>query len=521
MSNVEKNFMNISDEDYYRFSSLLKDIQSFVEKHQNVSYIEFDYYVVHDMTLFSVEPDFDFAKLENSIHLIRKSTPAIKRIFSKPIIVLKDSDDVLPVENARIINQNTLLHLANHSQYVSNLTSSGVKPRKLLTRIYEDDYSIYENVIFCNFIDEILTLIKENRRTLNSLLYASNIMRFNLLEKINHVNYFLALGKLHTGYIRDFSQYFIKSKELLSELTLIKDAINPRLSRPIYLKNVNRSRKLSLKKTNIFLMQKDYHQVFKTYKYLLTNQIITKESNVPKDYDLLIRNYLLYVQILTIFAVGHFNFEIDPKVKINLVLLNVTFAFKGWKLRIVNANKKNIVLHFTKDITYKVMIVANTYDPVEVGKYVKRYSIDEVVVANQFEEDYLERDDVYISMQDVDSFRRIQQIVLKGMIYSDTSRDICPFCGGKLHKEQYHNVYQCNDCMTQIKEMVCGETQKPFFYTDNAHLKKYAINKTDYKHDEYWFYKKQIESAMYFRNITKINHKAEIICPFCNKVHEH
>jgi len=45
-------YVRISDEDYFRFSSLLKNIESFVEKHDMVSYIEFDYYVVHDMTYF-------------------------------------------------------------------------------------------------------------------------------------------------------------------------------------------------------------------------------------------------------------------------------------------------------------------------------------------------------------------------------------------------------------------------------------------------------------------------------------
>lgn len=521
MSSMKNTSYQISEEEYFRFSSLLKDIQTFATKHENVTYIEFDYYVVRDMTLFSVDPDFDFERLKNTIHQIRKSTASVKRIFSKPIIVLKDTDDVLPVENARIINQNTLLHLANHSHNVSNLTNRGVKPRKLLTRIYEDDYSIYENIIFCNYIDEVLLIIKKNRRVLNSLLYASNIMKFNLLEKVNHVDYFLALGKLHTGYIRDFSQYFSLSKELLTELSQIKQVINPRLSKPVYQKNKVRNKSLSLKKTNIFLMQKDYHQVYKTYKYLLTNQIIVKKNQEDIDYDLLIQNYLTYVRILTIFAVGHFNFEIDPKVKMNLNFLNTVFSFKGWKLIISNTVNNELILHFTKEHDYKVMIVANKKEDIDIEQHKLDYSVDEIIVANQFNEDYLERDDVYISMEDVDSFRRIQQIVLKGMVYSDTSRTVCPFCGGKLHKEPYKNAYQCNDCMTQIKEMNCSESNKPFYYTDNAHLKKYAINISDYKQDEYWFYKKQIESSMFFRNITKINHKGDIICPHCNKVHEH
>jgi hypothetical protein len=516
---MTKDLDQLNLEEYNRFASLLEGIQNFVKNHQIVSYIEFDYYVVHDMTLFSIEPEFDFERLKKMIHHIRKSTPAIKRIFSKPIIVLKDSDDVLPVENARVINQNTLLHLANHGQFVSNITSKGVKPRKLLTRIYEDDYSIYENVIFCNFIDDILLLIKKNRRTLNSLLYASNIMRFNLLEKVNHVNYFLALGKLHTGYIRDFSQYFSMSKEMLTELSLISQAINPRLHKSIYRKNILRNKHMTLKKTNIFLMQKDYHQVFKTYKYLLGAQIKVEEKIETIDFDLLNMNYLTYVQMLTIFAVGHFNFEIDPQFKINLNSLDITFSYKGWKLDIFNNNKKEILLYFKKEKTYKIMIFSCVYNIKTLNGYKKDYGVDEVIVVSQFDKDYLERDDVYISMEDIDSFRRIQQIILKGMIYSDKKRDVCPFCGGRLHKDPYHDVYQCNDCMTQIKQDVCKDHDKAFFYTDNTHLKQHVIKKSDFKHDEYWYYEKQMESLMYYRNITKINHQSEIICPYCNKVH--
>jgi len=520
MNNMTKELDKQKLEEYQRFSILLEGIEAFVKKHQVLTYIEFDYYVVHDMTLFSIEPDFDFERLEKTILQIRKSIPAVKRIFSKPIIILRDTDDVLPVENARIINQNTLLHIANHGQYVSNITSKGIKPRKLLTRIYEDDYSIYENIIFCNYIDEVISLIKRNRRILNSLLYASDIMRFNLLEKVNHLNYFLALGKLHTGYIRDFSQYFNLSKELLIELSLISNAINPRLYKPIYKKNLNRNKNLYLKKTNIFLSQKDYRLMYKTYKHLLSNQIKIDDHIELVDFELLSSKYLMYVQILTIFSIGHFNFEMNPQAKINLNSLDISFTYKNWKLDIFNNNKKEIFLYFTKDITYKIVIVASNYDLKTKNSYKKLYGVNEFIVVNQFEEDYLNRDDIYISMEDIDSFRRIQQIILKGMIYSDSKRDICPFCGGKLHKDLYKDIYQCNDCMTQIKEDKCVENNKSFYYTDNAHLKKYVINKADFKRDEYWYYEKQIEGLMYFRNITKINHNSEIICPHCNKVHK-
>ena len=137
----------------------------------------------------------------------------------------------------------------------------------------------------------------------------------NLLEKVNHLNYFLALGKLHTGYIRDFSQYFDISKVLLQELTHISKAINPRLIKPIYQKNKKRNKHIALKKTNIFLMQKDYKRIYLNYKHILKSQTHVNQEEIVIDYELLRRKYLTYVQLLTIFAIGHFNFEMNPNIK--------------------------------------------------------------------------------------------------------------------------------------------------------------------------------------------------------------
>ncbi|MGD9761707.1 MAG: hypothetical protein AB7U52_04715 [Candidatus Izemoplasmatales bacterium] len=516
---MTKEYVKIKIEEYNRFSSLLASIQDFAQNHQAISYIEFDYYVVHNMTLFSIEPNFDFEMLDKTIHQIKKAIPSIKRIFNKPIIFLRDTDDVMPVENARIINQNTFLHLANHSNHVANITKTGVKPRNLLTRLYEDDYSIYENIIFCNSVDLILSLVKKNRRVLENLLYASDIMRFNLLEKVNHVEYFLALGKLHTGYIRDFNQYFTLARKMLHELSIVNQAISPRLYKPVYQNNKKRNTHLKLKKTNIFLMQKDYRQIYKINKYLLGAQNKEEDIKENMDFDSLSKNYLNYVLILLIFATGHFNFEIDPSIKMNLSNPDINFGFKDWKLNITNNDESEIFLTFTKEKTYKMMISNSVYNVDEINKKKLTNALDEIVTVSPFEKAYLERDDIYINMEDIDSFRRLQQIILKGMIYSDASRKTCPFCGGKLHPEPGFESYQCHDCLIQIKETTCKETGHSFFYTENANHKKYVLKQLDFEYDENWFNEKQIESLMYFRNITKINQNSEIICPHCNDTH--
>src|SRR5574344_279324 len=159
-------------EEYTHLESVLRSISGFIVKHPRVNYIEFDYYTTHDITLFFVEPNFDFNALKENIDKIIDILAPCKRIFSKPIIALKDSPHVLPVEVVSRINQKTLSYLGNHFNDVDNITNRGVKPRKLLTTIYEDDYGIYENMVFCNFIDVVLSYCRRNLRILRNLLYA-------------------------------------------------------------------------------------------------------------------------------------------------------------------------------------------------------------------------------------------------------------------------------------------------------------------------------------------------------------
>jgi len=506
-------------EAYERYANLMNDVNEFVKTHRFMSFMEFDSYISHEITLFSIDPNLDFEQLERSIQKIKKSLPSLKRIFQKPIISLKDVEEVMPVENTRIINQKTFLHLANHSHNVANITKRGIKPRKLLTRLNEDNYGIYENIVFCKTIDTILAYARKNRKMLENVLYASDMAEFNVLEKMNHINFILALGKLQTGYIRDFKQYLSLSRSLLHELAHIDRTLKARLNKPVYRKNKNQNKKVRLKKTNIFLKQKDYRQTFKLYKFMRSKPESDYSNHTTMSIRSLRGNYLRYVQMLMLFAIGHFNFNRDEREKMDLQALSTRFINKNWTLDIKTLENREILLTFSKDTTYTILFTDRAFTKEETLCF-NDAKIDEHLTVSPVSDAYLNRDDIYINVDDINSFRRLQQSLLKGMIHSDSTRDVCPFCGGRLNENQRLGFYQCQDCMLQIKEDVCNETNQSFFYTENANQRKqdlvakHILDNVDYEDDL------KIESLMYFRNITKINEQGDIICPHCNNVHD-
>lgn len=202
--------MDLTYEQRARLSGLIddyKNIGAYRRKSKLMNYVQFDYDIVHEAALFMIEPELSFDALEESTDVILKALPSVKRIFAQPFIHLKERDVILPVESVRIVNNNTLNHIASHSELWEDVKRGEIKPKKLLSRTYEDDYGIYENKVFCNVVDEILCFTRANIRFLKELIYANQTIEINLLERVNHLNYFLALGKPETAQ----DKYFVNA----------------------------------------------------------------------------------------------------------------------------------------------------------------------------------------------------------------------------------------------------------------------------------------------------------------------
>lgn len=494
-------------------------VAPFLAKYKQLSYMQLDYATVHEIALFMIEPDFDFDALRKKIDLVLAALPAIKRIFAQPFIHLKENSEILPVEAVRIVDNNTIRHVASHSELWSDVKKNEIKPNKLLTRTYEDNYGIYENLVFCQTVDDVLAFVRNSTRFLKELIYTNQTIEINLLERLNHINYFLALGKLHTGYNRNFDSYYTVSTKCLNKLQFISNTIVPRLKRPVYKNNKVRPAKLKLHKTNVLSMHKEYHQVYKLAKAFAESETAVKTVTV--DVDDLQKTYFFFCELLCIFAVGHFNFQCDENKPLAFDKLNVHFNFKSWKLKLKREEHDGvqmIIVCVKKDVCYTAVLIPSVEadDTDELLKKAKNArQADEYVLCSPFEGENL-----FVDITNIESFRRLQQIMLRAMIYADKQRDDCPFCSNKLTLTETKSaagseVYTCSACRTEIGSSFCNETQKTFYYTRIANLRKPTLPAR-----KDWLTARKKEAQMYFRNITELDDNMEIVCPHCGKVHK-
>jgi ribosomal protein S27AE len=498
-------------------------LERFVKDSPLLTYAQLDAALVRQVNLFALRENFDFQGLEAALDEILKALPAIKRIFAHPITHLRDVGEIMPVESVRVVNNRTIVHASAHSELWDDITEEGMRPKKLLTVSYEDNYSIYENLAFVRAVDIILHLVRRNIRLIRAMLYASSDLSFNLLERLNHPEYYLAIGKLHIGYVRDYDRYRPSAERCLEKMILIESAIRARLASPIYRRCKKKTGKIALKKTNIFRNHKDYHRIYLLLKWFADTKIDEPgdEANSTDP-----ANYNVFCNLLTLFAAGHFHFTFSQKQTVDLIAPSVTGTFGGWQLGInpVSCGEvRAIELSFFKDGLYKAIILPSTQtgagrDALQQLKL--HHPADEYFLAIP-EEPEDGAGELLLSLFDIESFRRIQQILLRGMIYSDHQRDICPFCGDSLRYVEPEGDaprYECGKCRTDLFSGICPTAGLPYSYTRIRNHKATAPSDHRTLQDPL-LYQRYLEAQMHFRNITPIGEDSQIICPRCGKSH--
>jgi hypothetical protein len=221
---------------------------------------------------------------------------------------------------------------------------------------------------------------------------------------------------------------------------------------------------------------------------------------------------------MVLFGLLNFNFSCPTSTRFTPDDLNLTCTYKKWTLHLKSLGKSALLLETNKNHPYRMLLVPSVNALPEVAPEMKE-GVDEVVVLTPFEEEASSSNAIYVSIENIESFRRIQQLLLKGMVYADETHDDCPFCHGKLVYHPKSDLYECDSCHLSIAKYICPETKKAYWATGIVSKKKNVVNPADFTLDEKWLYERKVEGLLYFRNITKITDESRLVCPYCGKTH--
>ena len=345
-------------------------ILRFASTHSEITYNQLDTATMKELSLFALREGFNFEAFEETLDRIIAALPAIKRIAARPIMRLKDAGELLPVESVRVINNRTLSYASVHSETWDSVTEDGVRPKKLLTLKHEDSYVTYENIGFAKALSVILRLLENGARQLSDAMFASRDMRFNLLERQNHLAYFLAIGKLHVGYVHNYDRYKTLTKRCTDKLLFIDRALGNRRSSAVYKACKDKTATFTLKKSTTFRVHKDYNQIYLLLKWFSEANLDAVEEEVVDEEAENAPGYTAYCNLLALFAAGHFGFVFDDR-PLNPLLLNARARFKDFRLEIRTltvGKKKALLLAVKKDTLYRILLLPDGNEADQIGR---------------------------------------------------------------------------------------------------------------------------------------------------------
>ena len=489
----------------------------FAENHNGISYEEFDGFILRELNLFDV-PDEDFLRMaEETVDEIISALPAFKRIFSKPIVRLKDEKEIVPVEAVRSVDNYSLAHLSSHCALWGNVSKKTVTPKKLMTIEYSETYSIYENIAFAHTVNKILSFAKQTLIRLSDVLYGHRDIHFNLLDRTHHNLYFLAIGKLHLGYTRaNVSK--VNAQRLLEKLLFVQKTLHQKLNAPVYVSCKKKKFDSRLKKTNIFRSHKDYAEVYRILNIFDSNAKVYPDTFSETSANS--EEFKNFVTLISLFAIGHFNFNFDKGSTFDFKKITAKSSLLGWTLtmRAESLDEADVLMFTTKkEKEYTSCLIFAESDSLPASKLTalkEKANADEYFFCSP--NVFGQRGGIYLSIFDVDSFCRIQQLLLRGMIYADTARSDCPFCSHTLEKTG--DAYECRICDTEIKEYTCEKHGLPFYVCGIKH--RYHQSQTDNNEKRKFLHDRLHEARLHFRNITPLTDDGIPVCPHCDKAHE-
>ena len=122
------------------------------------------------------------------IERIENAIPALDTIIRNPMVMIEDVDEILPVELSKHITEKSIKHLAQHTNYILDVTEDDeVIPLKILNVFHEESYLTYENKFVNTLLSRLSAFVDKRLRALGSTSGVEMNYRFNYSTEFEHL----------------------------------------------------------------------------------------------------------------------------------------------------------------------------------------------------------------------------------------------------------------------------------------------------------------------------------------------
>ena len=212
---------------------------------------------------------------EECLKKIEDGLVAIDNIVRSPKQFLMVEDEIIPVELAKKINQDSIKHLSSHSHLINRVEDDGmVMPTRILTALKDDTINLYENRFVRSLIINLVTFF--DRRFSEFL----DDVDFSSMAKLDNKTMFTVKNSqinldLHMMVVTDnFNKDDVmKMDEVIRRVGWIKHTL-AKLYDSDFMKKLRDSKIVvgEIKKTNTIKGHPDYNICYHLWNYIMNYQ---------------------------------------------------------------------------------------------------------------------------------------------------------------------------------------------------------------------------------------------------------
>lgn len=238
----------------------------------------------------------------------------LHHIAHKPRMDMRYDEELVDVSRAKKIANNAHRYLASHSETWQQRSLVGIRPKKVLARLSEDELLIYENKIFVNLLDKIkfyllnrLNDLREQHLNLEEALDLGNSS--TTFYKLSHELYGLWANNLS---ISETENIISKLDCMIQENQRLLERIQGLQLAGLYIQIPPQLRRVSdqLHKTNILNYDQHYRHLSRLWTELYTQTV--RQFSLEEKWEVYSKfqqDYAYYSLLIILHAFNNLGFK--------------------------------------------------------------------------------------------------------------------------------------------------------------------------------------------------------------------
>ncbi len=155
---MNKEYQDFRDQVFSTMHSLAKENEIYADARMLLGSSQVEASLSKQDILKSIETDW--------IEMIEQALPYLDVVIRKPSVTIEDVEEVLPVEVSRHINDRSVKHLAQHTNYILDIKGDEIVPQKILNVYRDETYLTYENKFVNTLLARLSAFVDKRYRAL-------------------------------------------------------------------------------------------------------------------------------------------------------------------------------------------------------------------------------------------------------------------------------------------------------------------------------------------------------------------